>query len=90
MVVNDKDLPVYEYKSELDGFYMKEIRGVWEMEKDFFGGPFISYAIVKDLDKEIILIDVFVYAPGKDKRIHMQQLDYLIKQAKVIGKRPSE
>lgn len=90
MVVNDRNLPVYEYQSEIDGFYVKELRGVWEMSKDFFGGPFASYAIVKDLDKEIIFIDAFIYAPGKEKKYYMQQMDMIVKKSKIIGKRASE
>jgi len=89
MQVNDDDLPVYEYSTKIDGFYTKEIRGVWEMNKDFLGGPFVTYAIVKDQDKEIIFVDVFVYAPSKEKKKYIQQLDYIVKSAKVHGTKAS-
>ena len=40
MKSNTVDLPVYEYAYQLNGSYTKELRGIWEMENDFMGGPF--------------------------------------------------
>ena len=85
MVVNDKDLPVYEYTFELDGKYTKEFRGVWEMTDSFAGGPFNTYLIVDDENRRIIYADVFVMAPGVSKRNYMMQLDYIIKSGKLIN-----
>jgi len=79
MVVNDEDLPVYEYALELDGNYTKEIRGIWEMTKEFTGGPFCTYVIINEASGELVYIDTFVLAPGEKKRNHMMQLEYLVK-----------
>jgi hypothetical protein len=81
MVINDKDLPVYDYSYEIDGNYTREIRGIWEMTKDYFGGPFASYLIMDKSNNNLLFIDTFVYAPGKSKRNMMQQLDLLVKTA---------
>lgn len=79
MVVNDEDLPVYEYSLTLGGRYAKELRGIWEMTKEFTGGPFCTYIIVNENKRELIYIDTFVLAPGIKKRDYMQQLDFIIK-----------
>ena len=76
MQTNAVDLPVYTYNKELDGRFAIESRGIWEMTEDFLGGPFINYAIING-DK-IYLIDAFVYAPGKDKRDYVQQLELVV------------
>ena len=81
MIINDVDLPVYDYTYTIDEKYAREIRGVWEMTKDFLGGPFASYAILNEKKGEIVFIDTFVYAPGVEKRNMMQQLDYIAKHA---------
>lgn len=83
MTSNETDLPLYEYVSQLEGTYVKEIRGVWEMTKDYMGGPFVLYGIVNEAKRELIVVDVFVYAAGKQKRNYIQQLDYLVKQSKL-------
>jgi hypothetical protein len=79
MVVNDEDLPIYDYSYEIDGSYTKEIRGVWEMTDDFIGGSFASYLIMDKENNQLIFVDTFVYAPGESKRNMMQQLEYMVK-----------
>ena len=81
MVINDEDLPVFDYTYDIDGKYTREIRGIWEMVNDYLGGPFASYAIVNEPQNEIVFVDTFVYAPGKEKRNMMQELDYIVKNA---------
>jgi len=85
MVVDEDVLPVYEYSFTLDDRYGKELRGIWEMTNDFSGGPFNTYVILNEANKELIYVDVFVLAPGTTKRNHMMQLDHIIKTAKVLG-----
>jgi len=81
MVINDVDLPVFDYTYDIDGKYTREIRGVWEMVNDFMGGPFASYAILNEEANEIIFVDTFIYAPGKDKRNMMQELEFIVRHA---------
>ncbi len=85
MVVNQEDLPVYEYTHTIDGKYTKELRGVWELTEEFTGGPFSTYVIVNETKKELIYVDAFLLAPGQKKRDYMMQLDYIIKSGKVHG-----
>ncbi len=84
MVVDEENLPVYEYSFNLDNHYGKELRGIWEMTKTFSGGPFNTYVILNEAKKELIYVDVFVLGPGSTKRNHMMQLDHIIKNARVI------
>lgn len=86
MVTNTEDLPTYDYTYEIDGNYTKEVRGIWEMEKDFMGGPYVSYLVHDKASNELIFIDTFVYAPGENKRDMIMQLDYIVKTLKVVPK----
>ncbi|MDF1694373.1 MAG: DUF4837 family protein [Saprospiraceae bacterium] len=83
MVTNTVDLPTYDYTYEIDGQYTKEVRGIWEMENDFMGGPYATYMVHNKVANELIFIDTFVYAPGKNKRDMMLQLDYIIKTLEI-------
>ena len=78
-VINDVDLPILEFDREISTRYTKEYRGIWELENDFMGGPFISYAIVNETKGKLLVIDTFIFAPGKRKRDLMQQVDYIVK-----------
>jgi len=84
MVVDEDNLPVYEYSFDLNNHYGKELRGIWEMTNTFSGGPFNTYVILNEAKKELIYIDAFVLAPGTRKRNYMMQLDHIVKTAKVI------
>ncbi len=86
MVTNTEDLPTYEYTYEIDGNYTKEIRGIWEMENDFLGGPYATYVIHDKENSKLIFIDTFVYAPGKSKRNYMLELEYIIKNSSLVKK----
>jgi hypothetical protein len=82
-VVNEDDLPVYEYTSQIDGQFSKELRGLWEMSNSFSGGPFTANAITSKDGKSVVLVLAYVFAPGKDKRNLMQQLDFMVKSIKL-------
>ena len=84
MLTNTDDLPIYEYGYQNNGHYTREVRGVWGLAKDFIGGPFATFVMLNEDTNEIVFIDTFVYAPGKDKRDHMQQLEYIAKTAKLV------
>jgi hypothetical protein len=81
MQTNPIDLPVYEYEVNHHGMVGKEIRGIWETVNDFMGGPFFSYLLLNKATNELVFIDVFILAPGEDKRDMMQRLDYVVKKS---------
>lgn len=81
MSTNVIDLPIFEYTYRHNGIYTKEVRGIWETVNDFMGGPFVSYVLHNEAKGEIVFIDAFVFAPGKNKRDYIQQLDCIVKTA---------
>ena len=76
--INDVDLPMLAEASNLGNSYAIETRGIWEIENDFMGGPFLSYGVLSPDKKRIILLEGFVHAPGKEKRKYMQQLEVIL------------
>jgi len=79
MVLNDVDLPILEYSFQKEGSYGKEFRGIWELENDFIGGPYIAYFILNEDKREILLVNTWVMAAGKKKRNFLQQLELIVK-----------
>ena len=55
-----------------------EMRGLWDLEGDFMGGPFISYTFVHPETQMLITIDAFLYRPNHDKRPILRQLQAVI------------
>ncbi len=59
--------PEYE-RMEVDGIFRAQLRGLWEMTNDMMGGPFVMQAFVNQETNMVIVVDVFVFAPEKNKR----------------------
>jgi len=57
------------------GEYAFEARGLWYMENDMMGGPFVSHARVDRPNGRVVVVEAFVYAPKDKKRDMMRQLE---------------
>ncbi len=60
------------------GRYFKQISGLWKLENAFMGGSFVSFTTVDDERKRIITVEGFVYAPRKEKRNYLRQLEGIL------------
>jgi len=55
--------------------YALEARGLWYMENDGMGGPFVSHSRVDTTRNLVIVVEGFVFAPEKMKRGLMRRLE---------------
>lgn len=55
-----------------------EIRGFWEVQNDFMGGPFVAHAFYDKKNSDIIVLEGFVYAPRYDKRNYLRQVESIL------------
>lgn len=67
----------------INGMYAVEYRGLWDMENDFMGGPFLHYTVLDEKNNRIINIDAFVYAPKFKKREYLRELEAIARSLKV-------
>lgn len=58
-----------------------ELRGIWETENDFMGGPFYHFSFL-NTQNECISVDGFVYAPNEKKRNYLRQVEAIVKSTK--------
>lgn len=63
---------------DFNGHYTVEIRGLWELEGDFMGGPFLNYTLVDKPNNRVVTLDGYVYNPGRDKRDLLRQIEALL------------
>jgi len=68
MFVDVKDIAV-------KGEYAQEARGLWQMEGDMMGGPFVSHARVDRANGRVVVVEAFIYSPEKMKRNLMRQME---------------
>lgn len=73
-----EEVPPQSKIIDFKGLFAVETRGLWELENDFMGGPFLSYTFVNFYTQKLITISGYVYAPGTTKREHMRQIEAIL------------
>ena len=61
-----------------------ELRGLWEVRKDFMGGPFVSYTFVDERNNLVVTLDGYVYAPGINKLPMLKQVQSILLSLKYV------
>lgn len=70
----------------VQGRYVMEARGLWEMTDDMMGGPFVSHSSVDTINGRVIVVEGFVYAPEKMKRTMIRRLEAALYTLRLPGK----
>ncbi|MBI3220343.1 MAG: DUF4837 family protein [Bacteroidetes bacterium] len=78
--------PVMTREVNFHGMYAVEMRGLWRTNNLTMGGPFLSYAFVDEKNGLLYYIEGFTYAPGKEQREIMRELDVILNTFKFTGK----
>lgn len=60
------------------GNYASEMRGLWKVQNDFMGGPFVSLTVLDASKKRVVTVEGNVYAPKNNKRNYIRQLEAMI------------
>ncbi len=68
---------------EHNGNYTSEMRGLWRVENDFMGGPYISLAELDATNQRVVVAFGYVYAPSKDKRNLLRQMEAMLYSLKM-------
>lgn len=58
--------------------YAADIRGLWRVQNDFMGGPFVMLAELDAVRQRVVVADGYVYAPSKEKRNFTRQVEAMI------------
>lgn len=77
MITSPHFTPMIEYL-KYKGRDLVQTRGMWDVENDYMGGPFVSHSFYSQDGKDIIVLEAFVYAPRFDKRQYLRQVESLL------------
>lgn len=78
MVVADEFVTPISRAISLKNQTATETRGLWEVRKDFMGGPFINYTFVDERNNMVIALDGYVYAPNESKLPLLKQVQSVL------------
>lgn len=77
----------------LNGKYCGVLRGLWRMEGDMMGGPFVSHARLDEKNQRVVVAEGFVYAPETDKRNFIRRMEaalYTLRLPGEIEEKPAQ
>ena len=63
---------------EINGLFVFEMRGLWRVEGDLMGGPFLSISMFDEPNNRIVTIEGYVYAPHFEKREYLREMEAMI------------
>ncbi len=72
------------YDLKNNGVDMVEVRGLWDLENGFMGGPFVSHSVYDASRGRIVTVDGYVYHPNQKKRVKLRQLEAIIYSMEII------
>jgi len=77
MTTSEFFTPTLEYL-KYRGRDLVQVRGMWEVQNDFMGGPFVSHSFYSADGSEILVAEAWVYAPQFDKRQYLRQVESIL------------
>jgi len=78
-LVTEKRVRPIVKKVNVDGREALESRGLWYVENDFMGGPFVSYTFKDEDTGRLLVIEGFSYTPSAKKRDFVFELESILK-----------
>ncbi len=67
--------PIFSTTATNSKQYATRLQGLWRVEGEFMGGPFVSISCLDEKNQRIITAEAFIYAPNEYKRNAMRQLE---------------
>lgn len=58
--------------------YTVELRGMWRVENNYMGGPFVSYTFADSRTGNLVTVEGFYYEPNQKKRNALLQLESIL------------
>ena len=77
--------PLVKYVPDFPAGYAVEMRGMWKVENDFMGGPFVSYTFADNRTGNLVTVEGYYYEPNQKKRNNLLQLEAILYSLKFIN-----
>lgn len=69
----------------LNGKYCGVMRGLWRVQGDMMGGPFISHIRLDETNNKVVVAEGFVYSPESDKRNYIRRIEAALYTLRLPG-----
>ena len=77
-MMTERKLPPVFHVFKFKNNYAAGMRGLWRVNGDFMGGPYINLSVLDASKNRIVTLFGFVYAPRFDKRNYIRQVEAMM------------
>lgn len=70
--------PLVRTVKDFPAGYTVEMRGMWRVENNFMGGPFVSYTFADSRTGDLVTVESYYYEPNQKKRNQLLQLEAIL------------
>lgn len=75
-MTTEHEIPCIDHRFYYNNHFYYEVRGLWRIENDYMGGPFVLLATIKN--NNVVITEGYVYAPKDDKKPLVWQLEAIL------------
>lgn len=83
-MITENSYSPFLFNTQISGRETFETRGTWELNNDYMSGPFINFCLLDEPNNRILVLEGFCYAPSKQKRDLMLELEAIIKSVQFL------
>jgi len=84
-MTTEERFPVTVTEKKFGGKTWVELRGLWKVQGDFMGGPFVSYFHRDDKNNQLIMLEGYVHAPQKPNKANfVREVEAVLRTFKTI------
>ena len=66
------------------GAFASELRGLWKIENNFMGGPYVSLTVHDAERGRLVTVEGYVYAPYFDKREYIREVESVVRSLTLV------
>lgn len=90
-MTTESRLPVTYKRFNKNNHQVVELRGLWKVEGDLMGGPFVCVAHIDEENNRVVVTDGYVYAPEKpEKRNLVWEIESILYSFRFLDKKEEE
>ncbi len=82
-MTSEHELPITYKAFDINNHYTVELRGLWKVQGDLMGGPFVTLAHLDYENSRVVVTDSYIYYPEEPKkRNYVWQMEALMQSVK--------
>lgn len=85
MATEVKFAPVDYTPITVNDKYCGVLRGLWRIEGDMMGGPFVSHVRLDEVNNRVVVVEGFVFAPETEKRNYIRRVEAALYTLRLPG-----